>query len=281
MNTTLVRPRLNPSCMAAWRTYMVENGYSPASIKAYMSAGKALLAYNEIDSHDGWVNRYFNVRKTTLSAASLQVHRAAARHLFKFLELDTPLENYRMPPVTRREAHPLPGGMDDVYSMLDAAWGNRNHVLIVAFCGLAGMRISEALACKATDMDLKTMQLTIKGKGSKVRYVPLSKKLLNTVGEYVVDQLAAKSAEPFVTLVETSARQAVTVVGAKAGIDRPVASHDLRMTFATHMYDQSGDIMLVQKLLGHESVETTQLYVGIEGRKMSAAVEAAFQEEEN
>lgn len=278
--STATRPRIDPGCIPAWRTYMVENGYSPASVKAYLSAGKALIAYNEIDAHDGWVNRYFNLRKEKLSAASLQAHRAATRHLFKFLEMDTPLENYRMPPVTRREAHPLPGGIEDVYSMLDAAWDNRNHVLIVAFCGLAGMRISEALACKATDMDLKTMQLTIKGKGSKVRYVPLSRRLLNTVAEYVIDQLAAKSEEPFITLAETSARQAVTLIGARAGIDRPVASHDLRMTFATHMYDKSGDVMLVQKLLGHESVETTQLYIGIQSRKMSAAVEAAFEEEE-
>lgn len=278
MTATLAQQTvIHPDDLAAWRIDMHENGYSRSSIRTYLSAGRALMAYNQTDPEANWINRYFNSQRAVFSAATLQVHRAAARHLFKFLALDTPLEDYRMPPVVTREAHPLPNGMADVYTLLAVTEKASQRFLTIAFCGLAGMRISEALSCKPSDFDFGKKRIRIMGKGEKIRYIPLSLKMMELVLPHIIDRFAPDAPDtPFITLAETSARQGVVAAGAFAHLARPIASHDLRMTFATFIYDQHKDIRLVQELLGHSSIETTQLYVGLDPAKTRAAVDTAF-----
>jgi len=267
---------LTQKMLTLWQIYMVEQANSPTTIRSYMSAARALIEYNQTDREQNWINRYFNSRRSTLSAASLQVHRAAARHLFKFLGRESPLDAYRMPPVTPKGAHPLPNGMEDVYRLLAVEKGNLNRYLTIAFCGLIGMRISEALACKPSDFDFQRKQICIKGKGEKIRYVPISDKVAELVIPYIAEKFCDSPEDPFITLVETAARQGVASAGIKAGISRMISSHDLRMTFATFIYEQTKDIRLVQELLGHSSIETTQIYVGLNPNATRAAVNTAF-----
>ena len=78
---------------------------------------------------------------------------------------------------------------------------------------------------------------------------------------------------PLIPLEDRNARALVTSIGARAGIKGPVSSHDLRATFATELYNKTHNIRLVQTLLGHASVTTTQAYLGIDMHEGVKAVE--------
>jgi integrase len=278
--TTAMASRIDPETLNLWANHMKINGYRPATMRAYLSTGRALLAYQESDSSPDWLNRYFNKRRNEISASSLNAARAAVRSLFKFMHEEVPLVDYRMPPVTQQGPHPLPGGIEDVYKMIEAAEGRRDRVLLVALCGLGGLRISEALAVKPSDFNFKQRILTVKGKGEKVRYVTVTNELIHAIGSVAADLFADAPDQRMIKYAISYASEAITNLGKAAKIGRDVASHDLRMTYATHLYKRTHDIRLVQAQLGHSSILTTQLYVGLDSNDTRSAVQAAFQKDE-
>jgi integrase len=274
------RRGLTSDTLDEWAAHMALNSYSPATMRAYLATGRSVLAWLETDSDEGWLNNYFNARRKQISASSLNAARAAVRHLFRFIGEETPLVGYRMPPVTFHGPHPLPGGMADVERMIEAAEGARDKVLVVAMCGFAGLRISEALAAKPRDFNFKQRILTVKGKGEKVRYVTITDKLISAVASVAATLFADAPDVPMVKYVDSSAREAMTNVAKAAGISRGVSSHDLRMTYATHLYKRTHDILLVQTQLGHTDIKTTQLYVQLDPNDTREAIQAAFMEDE-
>lgn len=147
----------------------------------------------------------------------------------------------------------------------------QKHRILIALCGLAGLRIHEALSVRASDLNVETMMLRVLGKGEKVRNVPISNELWGIISLAVVESFCNDNA-PLVELHERAARKAVTVCGQRARLSRSVSSHDLRATFATELYNKTLDIRIVQEILGHSSVETTQIYTGIAQKRMRDAI---------
>lgn len=186
----------------------------------------------------------------------------------KWLGFPDPLGDYLAPTPARPMPHPLPGGITDVLAMVGAAGDEPDHRNLVGLCGLAGLRVGEAVIATVDDVDVDDMTLHVYGKGSKERDVPLSARLLAI--------LLARLQEPgedrrLVRLHERSARRIITKLGAKVGIPRDVSSHDLRATFATEAYKRSMDLRAVQELLGHNDSKTTEVYTGITMSSMRAA----------
>ena len=158
-----------------------------------------------------------------------------------------------------------------MYRLIEIATNERYKALI-AFCGLEGCRVAEALAVKPCDFDLDEMELTIRGKGDKTRIVPVSTAAWDVLQIPVTRAFVSGGCE-VVGLKDRFARRVITDLGKRAGLRRPISSHDLRATFATEVYNRTLDIRLVQELLGHSSSQTTELYTGVQRAAMRKAVE--------
>ncbi len=151
----------------------------------------------------------------------------------------------------------------EVKKMIEVT-NNLKHLCILQLLYGAGLRLSEVLNLKITDIDSTKMLIHIlQGKGKKDRTVMLSEKLLQDLRKYF------KAYQPKKYLFEgqckeqysaKSVQQVVKNIAIVAGIKRDVTPHILRHSFATHLIENGTDIRFVQELLGHNSIKTTQIY---------------------
>jgi site-specific recombinase XerD len=168
----------------------------------------------------------------------------------------------------RRETKlPVVFSAEEVSSVIKCTQNIKHKaILMVIYSG--GLRISEALNLKITDIDSKRMQIRIvSAKGNKDRYTLLSEKTLAILREYYREYRPTQWVFEGVSVGEPySARSIQQILKAavrKAGINKPVTVHTLRHSFATHLLEQGTDIRYIQSLLGHASTKTTEIYTHI------------------
>jgi len=168
--------------------------------------------------------------------------------------------------------------VDQVLTMLSAppvesAVGLRDRALL-EFLYATGARISEALDLDVDDLDRQLDMVVVRGKGGKQRLVPVGRFALAALDAYVVRSrpellTGAKTgtATPALFLNQRGQRLSrqsawliIRTAAESAGITSPVSPHALRHSFATHLLDGGADVRVVQELLGHASVATTQIY---------------------
>jgi integrase/recombinase XerD len=146
----------------------------------------------------------------------------------------------------------------------------RDRALLEILYG-TGARISEAVGLDIDDLDLAGASVFLRGKGGKQRIVPVGRFALSAVDAYLVRSrpvLAAggpRGPALFINsrggrLSRQSAWSALRAAAQRAGISGEVSPHTLRHSFATHLLDGGADLRVVQELLGHASVTTTQVY---------------------
>jgi integrase/recombinase XerD len=211
------------------------------------------------------------------SSAARAVVAARGLHRFAAREGVVPLDAaaaVRPPSPARRLPKALP--VDQVLAVLAAAGdettprGVRDRALLEVLYG-TGARISEAVALDVDDVDLDGGSVLLRGKGGKQRLVPLGSYGRDALDAYLVrgrPALAAAgrgTAALFVNhrggrLSRQSAWATLRAAAARAGITTTVSPHTLRHSFATHLLDGGADVRVVQELLGHASVTTTQIY---------------------
>src|SRR6266545_3775051 len=132
----------------------------------------------------------------------------------------------------------------------------------------AGLRVSESVNLKITDIDSQRMMLRIEqGKGLKDRYVPLSPTLLGKLREYWKNYrppLWLFPGQPIhKPMSVTNAQKAIALARKKVGILKPVTCHTLRHCFATHLLEAGVNLRTIQLLLGHRSLNTTAIYLHV------------------
>src|SRR6266478_7364373 len=168
-----------------------------------------------------------------------------------------------------REARRLPVVLspEEVARLLEAAPGLKYKAALSVAYG-AGLRASEVIALKITDIDSTRMVIRVEqGKGRKDRYVMLSAHLLELLRAWW------KAARPqgwlfpgqnrVNPLTTRQLNRACHAAAVAAGIDKPVSLHTLRHSFATHLLEQKTDIRVIQVLLGHAKLDTTALYTRV------------------
>lgn len=143
---------------------------------------------------------------------------------------------------------------------------------IVMTCYAAGLRISEACQLRVADIDSKRMVLRVRhGKGDKERYTLLPPRLLHLLRVYWKLHRPADWLFPGRTpaghIHQDTVRQVLAKAAAAAGLGK-CAPHMLRHSFATHLLDQGTDLVVIQALLGHESIRTTTLYAHVSTAKI-------------
>src|SRR5215831_18604840 len=191
----------------------------------------------------------------------------------------------------------IPKALDeaDVDLLLGAVTGDdplaqRDRALLELLYG-TGIRISEAVGLDLADLDLEDGTLRVLGKGSKERVVPVGRGAREAMERYLRDgRLAlrgARSRRPArdgdaVVLNARGGRisrqSCWTIVrraGERVGLDAHLSPHVLRHSCATHMLDHGADLRVVQELLGHASISTTQVYTKVSPERLRAAYEAA------
>ncbi|MDY6809951.1 MAG: site-specific tyrosine recombinase XerD [Actinomycetota bacterium] len=178
----------------------------------------------------------------------------------------------RPPRPARRLPKSLP--VDDVLAILDSAGsddqprGLRDRALLELLYS-CGARISEATSLDVDDIDTDARAVRLRGKGGKERVVPVGGPAVDALEAYLVRGRPAlvRRAEPALflnvrggRLSRQSAWQVLVDAAHRAGLDTAVSPHTLRHSFATHLLDGGADVRVVQELLGHASVTTTQVY---------------------
>jgi integrase/recombinase XerD len=149
----------------------------------------------------------------------------------------------------------------------------RDRALLEVLYG-SGARISEAVGLDVDDLDRDAGLVRLRGKGSKERVVPIGRYALDALDAYLVrvrPELAARGRGTPAVFVNTrggrlSRQSAWTVLqaaAARAGLAAHVSPHTLRHSFATHLLEGGADVRVVQELLGHASVTTTQIYTRV------------------
>jgi integrase/recombinase XerD len=214
------------------------------------------------------------------SSAARTVVAVRGFHRFLLLEGTVPADpaGEVRPPVPPRRL-PKAIAVDDVERLLDAALregteaGLRDRALLEVLYG-SGARIGEAVGLDVDDLDLARGLVRVRGKGNKERIVPIGRPAVAAMEAYLVrvrPQLASRgrgTPAAFLNLrggrlSRQSAWAALQVSAERAGLAAHVSPHTLRHSFATHLLEGGADVRVVQELLGHASVTTTQIYTKV------------------
>ncbi len=177
----------------------------------------------------------------------------------------------------------------EVEALLDAVPGDgprpRRDRAILELLYAGGLRISELVGLDLGDVDLYDGLVRVLGKGNKERVAPLGRTAREAVGDYLTTgrpELAGRTSTPALFLNARGGRLTrqgawliVRAAGDRAGLRGRLFPHVLRHSCATHMLDRGADIRVVQELLGHASLSTTQVYTKVSPERLRAVYEAA------
>jgi integrase/recombinase XerD len=276
----------------------VERGLAPATIRAYRgdltdfgaSQGDGATWAGSPDA----VVRYLAARtqrgrrgETGLAPTSLRRRAAALKGFYKFafgeglIDVDV-ASHLDLPRQSRR----LPDTLDigEVERLLEAAaWAGVRDRALLELLYAAGLRVSEAIGLDREDLSLDGGFVRVIGKGDKERLVPIGEVALDWLVTWLdgpwPDLLARSHVAPvrggplFLgdrgrRLGRQAAWAAVTGAAKRAGLSGKVSPHTLRHSFATHLLEGGADLRVVQELLGHASISTTQLYTHLTGERI-------------
>jgi integrase/recombinase XerD len=214
---------------------------------------------------------------------------ACVRGFYKFLAIEqkrdrSPADDLRPP----RAWAALPKflSLDEVDRLLaqpdtTTPRGLRDKTLIEVLYA-TGLRVSELVALRAGDLNLEEGYLTCIGKGDKQRMVPLGHEAAEWVRRYLRDGRAAllrKKSSPWLfvnardggPLSRIGFWKVLREYGIKAGVSRDLSPHALRHSFATHLLERGADLRMIQLMLGHADLSTTQIYTHVLEARLRAA----------
>lgn len=211
---------------------------------------------------------------------SLARYLSCYKHFYTFLILeklreDNPAESIKLPKFHK----PLPVTLspDDVVALLNApdlttTLGLRDYAMLEILYS-CGFRVTELISLEYSQINFDVGYVRVIGKGNKERLVPIGEVALEAVGEYVAKArpvlLKGRSSDVLFVSNRGSAmsRQAFWYVIKKyaleVGIQGEISPHTLRHAFATHLVNNGADLRVVQLLLGHSSLSTTQIYTHV------------------
>ncbi|HHF3109916.1 TPA: tyrosine recombinase XerC [Vibrio diabolicus] len=251
-------------------------------------AEMGLKDWSQVDA--GWVRQLAGKgMREGMKASSLATRLSSLRSFFDFLILRgemsaNPAKGVSAP----RKKRPLPKNLDvDEVSQLlevneDDPLAVRDRAMMELMYG-AGLRLAELVGVDVRDVQLRSGELRVIGKGDKERKVPFSGMATEWVGKWlrVRGDLAAPG-EPalFVSKLGTrishrSVQKRMAEWGQKQSVASHISPHKLRHSFATHMLESSNNLRAVQELLGHENISTTQIYTHLDFQHLAQAYDQA------
>lgn len=280
-----------------YHTYLkLERGLSNNSIAAYELDLKRLQDYmdsHQIDivhaSFDDLQNFVFETFKS-ISSAKTQARLLSSIHSFyrfllyhQYIQQD-PSELLEMPRIEKKLPEVLT--LDEIDAMIaqidmSKAEGHRNRAIIEMLYG-SGLRVSELTELKLSNIYRKEGYMRIIGKGNKQRLVPISPEADKQLGYWLEDRakLDIKPDAVDIAFLNHYGRQLtramiftiVKQLAKAAEIRKTISPHTLRHSFATHLLQNGADLRIIQQLLGHESIVTTEIYTHVDIHDLRDAI---------
>jgi site-specific recombinase XerD len=256
-----------------YRNWCIARGQSENTAKAYTTDLRMLMEFHEtkeISAQDfeERAQKWLNETRATAAPKTTGRRLTSLRAFAKWARWDTELSEYRAPTPAKTIPHPLPERLDGLIR-LQANAANHEQEALIGACGYIGLRVAEALDFHVSWLDTSEMLLRVRGKGDKERFVPVSERAWSAISTAYV---RAMTGDGFlIHYRDRSARKAITSLGRKAGLKREISSHDLRATYATILSENGVNPRVIQELLGHANLSTTEIYMGV---GMSALKEA-------
>lgn len=274
----------------------LERGYSPNTIEGYEMDLDKLRAYAKENGLDMVKMEYeqleafiFDAFKTVRSEATQARILAGIHSWFRFLLykdyieqdpselIEGPRKSKHLPTVlTVEEINRMMAAID-----LSSNEGHRNRAMMEMLYG-SGLRVSELVGLQLSHIYLDEHYMLIQGKGSKQRLVPISPVAEEWYGYWIQERSAwpLKPESKDIAFVNRYGRpitraMVFTIVRqlcANAGITKTVSPHTLRHSFATHLLQNGADLRVIQQLLGHEDLATTEIYTHLEVTDLRKAI---------
>ena len=160
--------------------------------------------------------------------------------------------------------------------------GQRNRAIIETMYS-CGLRVSEACNLKLSDLYLHEGYIRVEGKGSKQRLVPISERAIAEIMDYMTDRAEIPikprhedylfvSAHRKTKLSRITLFHIITELARQAGIKKTISPHTLRHSFATHLLEGGANLRVIQSMLGHEDISTTEIYTHIDAHRLRAEI---------
>ncbi len=268
-------------------SYMItEKGASENTVSAYEKDLRKLKSFVEEKGEDirridtGMLTEYVNYLSCRISKRSLARNISAIRTFFKFLVLegiisDNPSRFLEIPKVSK----PLPNILSkhEIELLLEQPdpskeRGIRDRAMLELLYA-TGLRASELVKLRLEDVNLDVGYVKVMGKGLKERFVPVGKKAICALKQYIngARRKFDRNGSPYLFLNNRGkpfTRQGfwkmVKLYARKAGINKKITPHVIRHSFATHLLENGADLRSVQLMLGHSDISTTQIYTHLD-----------------
>ena len=267
---------------------LVDKGLSNNTVKAYEADISSFFQWLDIEDlkyknlQEDHINQYISFlfqRKMRSSSVNRKISSIKSFYIFlvkrNFVK-NSPLNDL----VTPKQEKYLPESMseaevDKLLNSPDVAnkIENRDKAMIEMLYA-TGMRISELVNLKITDVDMKRCVVKVFGKGSKERLVPFGETALDSLRSYLNEREQSSSKEIFLSnrgkkMTRVAFWQRVKVYLIRENLKNSISPHTLRHAFATHLLNRGADLRSVQLLLGHSDLSTTQIYTHIAKQRLS------------
>lgn len=258
-----------------YRNWCIARGQSSNTAKAYSTDLRMLLEFHSLtaipaDEFEMRVVMWLNATRGNAAPKTTGRRLTSMRAFARWAKWPTELSEYRAPTPGKTLPHPLPERLGGLLR-LQAVAKNPEQEALVGAMGYIGLRVQEALDFHTSWLDPHEMVLRVRGKGDKERYVPVSARAWSAISTAYVKAMQGDGF--LIHYQDRSARKCITSMGARAGLARAISSHDLRATYATILSEQGTPIRVIQELLGHANVNTTEIYTGVGFDAMKQAVE--------
>ncbi|MFM1879739.1 MAG: hypothetical protein RLZZ241_2605 [Bacteroidota bacterium] len=212
------------------------------------------------------------------------------RGFFEYLNFegyreDNPMDLIATPKLGKKLPDTL--AVEEINMLIDCidrstAEGERNRAIIETLYG-CGLRVSELLDLKLGDLYFKEGFILVTGKGSKQRFVPIGSFNQNCIRQYIQEVRALlkpqKGHESIVFLNRRGGKLTRSMIfeilkrlAQKANLQKRISPHTLRHSFASHLLQNGADIRAIQQMLGHESITTTEIYLHLDRRHLTAVI---------
>ena len=272
-----------------------ERNFSDNTLDAYLRDVRKLRDFAEFDMNDTGplVITYENIQEFLFHLSKKKFsERTQARWIssikafFKYLVEDEAREDN---PATLLEGPKLglylPDTLsfDDVNRIIKAInistdLGSRNHCMIEVLYG-CGLRVSELIDLKMSNINFKESYLKVEGKGDKARFVPLAAYTAELIKQYIKEIRSKykinKKCEDILFLNSRGSSMSRVIVfiiikelTEKAGINKKISPHTFRHSFATHLLQNGADLRYIQEMLGHSSITTTEIYTHLKNEEL-------------
>ena len=226
-------------------------------------------------------------KKDGLAASSARVELIALKIFFRWLAARGRLPSDPAEPILPpRQEHPLPHTLNeqDIRRLLESVTGDapldrRDRAILELFYA-SGLRLSELTGARLENLSLEEGWIRVTGKGAKTRLAPVGQAAREAIAAYLTHarpQLVTPKSKSHVFLSRrgtalTGARiqQIVNERAATAGLSQRIHPHQLRHSFATHLLNHGADLRVIQEMLGHADIATTQIYTHVDQQRLNA-----------